>query len=88
MLMYQEISNDIRIDKKKLILLKKGKIKPEKTLDLHGLKHEHVYRIVDQFIGGHIIKRTSEISIITGRSIKMKEIVSEILTDYHNSSKS
>jgi DNA-nicking Smr family endonuclease len=54
-----------------------------KTLDLHGLKHEHVYRIVDQFIGGHIIKRTSEISIITGRSIKMKEIVSEILTDYH-----
>ena len=54
-----------------------------KTLDLHGLKHEHVYRIVDQFIGGHIIKRTSEISIITGRSIKMKKIVSEILTDYH-----
>lgn len=55
----------------------------DKTLDLHGLKHEHVYRTVDQFIGGHIIKRTSEISIITGRSIKMKEIVSEILTDYH-----
>jgi DNA-nicking Smr family endonuclease len=54
-----------------------------KTLDLHGLKHEHVYRIVDQFIGGHIIKRTSEVSIITGRSIRMKEIVSEILTDYH-----
>ena len=54
-----------------------------KTLDLHGLKHEYVYKIVDQFIGGHIIKRTSEISIITGRSIKMKKIVSEILTDYH-----
>ena len=54
-----------------------------KTLDLHGLKHEHVYKIVDQFIGGHIIKRTSEVSIITGRSIKMKKIVSEILTDYH-----
>jgi DNA-nicking Smr family endonuclease len=58
-------------------------INMDKTLDLHGLKHEHVYRTVDQFIGGHIIKRTSEISIITGRSIKMKEIVSEILTDYH-----
>ena len=29
--------DDLRIDKKKLILLKKGKIRPEKTLDLHGL---------------------------------------------------
>jgi len=28
---------DIRIDKKKLSLLKRGKIKPEKILDLHGL---------------------------------------------------
>ena len=28
---------DIRIDKKKLNLLKRGKIKPEKILDLHGL---------------------------------------------------
>tara|TARA_B100000902_G_C26839864_1_gene682868 strand:+ start:61 stop:651 length:591 start_codon:yes stop_codon:yes gene_type:complete len=28
---------DIRIDKKKLTLLKKGKIKPERVLDLHGL---------------------------------------------------
>ena len=55
----------------------------DKILDLHGLKHEHVYKVVDQFIGGHIIKRTSEVSIITGRSIKMKKIVSEILTDYH-----
>ena len=54
-----------------------------KTLDLHGLKHEYVYKIVDQFIGGHIIKRTPEVSIITGRSVKMKKIVSEILTDYH-----
>tara|TARA_R110000765_G_C18494684_1_gene554523 strand:- start:99 stop:323 length:225 start_codon:yes stop_codon:yes gene_type:complete len=55
----------------------------DKILDLHGLKHEHVYRTIDQFIGGHIIKRTNEVSIITGRSIKMKKIVSEILTDYH-----
>ena len=28
---------DIRIDKNKLSLLKRGKIKPEKILDLHGL---------------------------------------------------
>ena len=57
-------------------------INMDKTLDLHGLKHEYVYKTVDQFIGNHIIKRTSEISIITGRSIKMKKIVSEILLDY------
>ena len=54
----------------------------DKTLDLHGLKHEYVYKTVDQFIGNHIIKNSSEISIITGRSIKMKKIVSEILLDY------
>jgi len=66
-----------------MMMISQKNINMNKTLDLHGLKHEHVYRIVDQFIGGHIIKRTSEISIITGRSIKMKEIVSEILTDYH-----
>jgi len=58
-------------------------INMDKTLDLHGLKHEYVYKTVDQFIGSHIIKNSSEISIITGRSIKMKKIVSEILTDYH-----
>ena len=54
----------------------------DKTLDLHGLKHEYVYKTVDQFIGNHIIKNSSEISIITGRSIKMKKIISEILLDY------
>ena len=54
----------------------------DKTLDLHGLKHEYVYKTVDQFIGNHNIKNSSEISIITGRSIKMKKIVSEILLDY------
>lgn len=58
-------------------------INMDKTLDLHGLKHEYVYKTVDQFISNHIIKNSSEISIITGRSIKMKEIVSEILTDYY-----
>ena len=30
---------DIRIDKKKLNLLKRGKLKPEKILDLHGYNY-------------------------------------------------
>jgi len=66
-----------------MIMTFQKNINMDKTLDLHGLKHEYVYKTVDQFIGNHIIKNSSEISIITGRSIKMKKIVSEILTDYH-----
>jgi dsDNA-specific endonuclease/ATPase MutS2 len=46
-----------------------------KTLDLHGVKHEHVYSIVDKFVGQHILSKTTEIYIITGHSQKMKELV-------------
>jgi hypothetical protein len=53
-----------------------------KTLDLHGLKHEHVYNIVDKFVGNHIILGTKEVYIITGHSIKMKEIVAYVVQDY------
>lgn len=53
-----------------------------KTLDLHGLKHEHVYTIVDKFVGSHIVQGTREIYIITGHSKKMKEIVTYIIQDY------
>jgi DNA-nicking Smr family endonuclease len=52
------------------------------TLDLHGIKHEHVFQIVDQFIGHHILIQTREVSIITGHSVKMKELVEDIAKDY------
>lgn len=53
-----------------------------KVLDLHGLKHEQVPRIVDKFIGDHIQLETDFISIITGHSLRMKEIVAHVCKDY------
>jgi hypothetical protein len=53
-----------------------------KTLDLHGIKHEHVYTIVDQFVGQHILSKSAEIYIITGHSQKMRELVEHVAQDY------
>ena len=46
---------DIRIDKNKLNLLKRGKIKPEKTLDLHGLTSFEAKKKVIEFYFTKII---------------------------------
>ncbi len=53
-----------------------------KTLDLHGVKHANVFRIVDQFIGHHIQRGTKEVEIIIGYSKEMKRIVENVLIDY------
>lgn len=53
-----------------------------KTLDLHGIKHEHVYQIVDQFVGQHILSKSTEIYIITGHSQKMRGLVEHVAQDY------
>jgi len=53
-----------------------------KTLDLHGVKHEYVYQIVDQFVGKHILSKSLEIYIITGHSQKMKKLVEHVAQDY------
>jgi len=58
------------------------KLQLNKTLDLHGVKHEHVYSIVDKFVGQHILSKTTEIYIITGHSQKMKELVEYTAQDY------
>ena len=51
-------------------------------LDLHNIRHKDVFKIVDNFIGKHLITYTNEAHIITGHSKKMKEIVNEVLDDY------
>jgi len=51
-------------------------------LDLHGTKIKDVFAKVDKFIGGHIIKGTPEVEIITGRSEVMKISVNRVLDDY------
>lgn len=53
-----------------------------KTLDLHGVKHADVPRLVDQFIWEQMNKNTKEIEIITGISQVMKDIVITNLKDY------
>lgn len=52
------------------------------VLDLHGIKHVDVPRLVDQFIWEQMNKNTKEIEIITGISQVMKDIVITNLKDY------
>jgi len=54
----------------------------KRTLDLHGIKHSEVSRIIDQFLWEQIQKKSTSVEIITGNSNTMKEIVKKSLTDY------
>ena len=56
-------------------------------LDLHGIKHADVYRVVDVFLYENIKRGSDEVYIVTGYSSRMKEIVNEVLSDYKLSSK-
>jgi len=51
-------------------------------LDLHGVKHEDVQRVMDSFLYENMLKKKNEVEIITGISNQMKEIVSEVAKDY------
>jgi len=51
-------------------------------LDLHGLKHAEVTRVVDQFLWDQIQKKSTEVEIVTGISDQMKLIVIETVKDY------
>ena len=53
----------------------------DKTLDLHGVRHEQAYTLVDKFVGKHIIAKTPEVYVVTGNSKKMKEIVIRTIQD-------
>jgi len=50
-------------------------------LDLHGIRHEDVPRVVIRFIEAHWDEE-GEFEIITGNSWRMKEIVYDILREY------
>jgi DNA-nicking Smr family endonuclease len=54
-----------------------------KEIDLHGIKHENVTKLLDSFLYEHLTKRTDYITIITGNSDKMKELVLSILKEYN-----
>ena len=53
-----------------------------KTLDLHGVKHADVPKLIDQFIWEQMNKKAREVEIITGISQAMKQVVIKNLKDY------
>ena len=50
-----------------------------KTLDLHGIKHEDVEKVLTKFINQNFNKK---MKIITGKSNKMKFIVCAVIEEY------
>jgi DNA-nicking Smr family endonuclease len=66
---------DIRIDKNKLSLLKRGKIKPEKILDLHGLTSVEAKTKAIEFTKTNLRLGLRLLLIITGKGkIKIKDL--------------
>jgi hypothetical protein len=53
-----------------------------RTLDLHGVKHADVPKLIDQFIWEQMNKKSREVEIITGISQAMKQVVIKTLKDY------
>jgi hypothetical protein len=48
------------------------------TLDLHGIRHGEVARLVENFL----YSNDMPVEIITGQSLKMKKIVSGVAKDF------
>ena len=55
--------------------INEGKTKVMKELDLHGIKHEDVDRIVENFV----LLNDLPVRIITGNSIKMIELTKNVI---------
>jgi len=51
-------------------------------LDLHGIKHEDVPRLMDAFIWEHMQKKSTYIQVVTGNSSTMKQIVKNVVAEY------
>jgi DNA-nicking Smr family endonuclease len=53
-----------------------------KSIDLHGVKHSDVSKVLDSFFWEMIKKNVSYFQVITGNSEKMKNIVIELCDEY------
>jgi DNA-nicking Smr family endonuclease len=53
-----------------------------KSVDLHGVKHQDVSRVLDEFLWGQMQTKATEVRIVTGNSQTMKNLVKETLLDY------
>jgi DNA-nicking Smr family endonuclease len=56
------------------------------SIDLHGIKHGDVSKLLDSFLWQNMQKKTREVRVITGNSDEMKRIVKDTLSDYGFSS--
>lgn len=56
--------------------------KTNKTLDLHGIRHAEVPRVLDEFLWDNMKSNSREVEVITGISDTMKKIVIQILDEY------
>ncbi len=65
-----QLLNEKVIDKRKLRELKRGKIRPEATLDLHGFRRNEAYELVDNFLDYSVKKNFRIVLIITGKGNK------------------
>jgi len=52
------------------------------SLDLHGIRHDEVSRVLETFLYEEMQKASKECEIITGMSSRMKEIVGEIVKEH------
>lgn len=53
-----------------------------RVLDLHGIKHQRVKKVIDDFIWDCIKSDISQIKIVTGNSSDMKEESCSIIKEY------
>ena len=54
-----------------------------RIVDLHGIKHQDVKQILDNHIWECIKNHDNRIYVITGHSIMMKKIVTDIAREYN-----
>jgi len=52
------------------------------SLDLHGVKHADVQREIDVFLYQQMQAQSTNVTIITGNSVKMKTLVQSVLAEY------
>ena len=71
------ILEDIRIDKKKLNLLKRGKLQPEFVLDLHGMNTIKAKKKSIEFIRSNYLNGKRLLLIITGKGKSSKTSFSD-----------
>ena len=58
-------------------------MKPAATsIDLHGVRHADVPRTLDPFLYGGLVAGYSQLTIVTGNSETMKDVVRAVLSDY------